>query len=159
MSGSRSYSTSDASEQPERDEVLSLQTVQKMLPLVQRIAKDIVAQHREILHLQPEENRLDRQKRQLDWPMRQRRYRVKEELAGLDNAKQGAVTELQELGLALLDESFGLIGFPTLVNDRRAYFTWHPGQESLQHWQFVDDETPRPIPPSWFKEVSMSASS
>ena len=40
MSGPRSHSTSDASEKPERsDTILSLKTVQKMLPLVERIAK------------------------------------------------------------------------------------------------------------------------
>jgi hypothetical protein len=46
-----------------------------------------------------------------------------------------------------------LIGFPTLVNNRRAYFCWHPGETALQYWQFADEETQRPIPASWFKDL------
>src|SRR5436305_10097101 len=133
MSGPRSYSTSDASEKPQRNEViLNLQTVTKMLPLVQRIADDILRQHRTLVRLRPEEDALDRQKRQLDWPARQRRYQIKEELVRAEAALLEAVAELQELGLSLLDESLGMIGFPTLVNNRRAYFCWHPGETALQ---------------------------
>ena len=76
MSGSRSYSTSDASE-PERSEVvLSLIVVKKMLPLVKQIATDILANHRALIALQPEEERLDRQRHTLAWPQRKRRYQV-----------------------------------------------------------------------------------
>ena len=85
MSGSRSYPTSDASESSERSEtVLSLKTVQKMLPLVQQIVHDIVASHAAIARLHPEEERLDRQRRDLSWPERKRRYEIKEELAKAD---------------------------------------------------------------------------
>jgi hypothetical protein len=157
MSGSRSYSTSDASEKPERTEVvLSLKTVQKMLPLVQRITSDILTNRRAILRLQPEEDRLDRQKRLLDWPQRQRRYQVKEELVMADRAAQEASAELHELGLLMLDDLIGRIGFPTLVNNRRAYFCWHPGDDSLQHWQFADEVVQRPIPDTCLKEITLT---
>lgn len=158
MSGSRSFSTSDASEQPERGEVvLSLKTVNKMLPLVQRIAGDVLASHRATLRLQPEEDRLDRQKRTLDWPSRQRRYQIKEELASAGRDLEAARAELYELGLVLLDDSIGQIGFPTLVNNRRAYFSWHPAETTVQNWQFADEDVQRPIPPSWLKELAVNA--
>ena len=154
MSGSRSFSTPDASETPERSEaVLSLKTVQKMLPLVKRIVEDILANHRAVLHLLPEEDRLDRQRHQLDWPGRQRRYRIKEERAAADRNLQANVAELHELGLVLLDESLGQIGFPTLVNNRRAYFSWHSGEETLNTWQVADEDVQHPIPASWLKEL------
>jgi hypothetical protein len=160
MSGSKSFPTSDASEKPERNEVvLSLKTVQKMLPLVQRIATDILAYHRVIICLQPEEERLDRQKRTLDWPQRQRRYQIKEELAIAGRDLQEAVAELHELGLVVLEESIARIGFPTLVNNRRAFFCWNPGDESLQSWQFADEDVQRPIPASWLKEIRSTTSS
>lgn len=156
MSGSRSYSASDASERPERNEiVLSLVTVQKMLPLVKRIATDILANRSASIRLQPEEARLDRQKRKLDWPQRQRRYQIKEEMAAAEQALHAAQMELGELGLVLLDEAEARIGFPTLVNNRRAYFSWRVEDESLQNWQFADEDTQRPIPASWLKEISV----
>src|SRR5207237_1122288 len=104
--------------------------------------------------LQPEEERLDRQRRTLDWPMRQRRYEVKEELAKADQQREVALTELRELGVVLLNELEGRVGFPTMVNNRRAYFTWHLGEEKLQNWLFADEDVDRPIPASWLKELS-----
>src|SRR6266852_5748555 len=104
MSGSRSYPTSDASESPERNEVvLNLKTVQKMLPLVQQIAQDIMARHGAIERLQPEEECLDRQRHSLDWPRRQRRYEVKEELAKAAKELEIATAELRDLGLSVLN--------------------------------------------------------
>jgi hypothetical protein len=157
MSGSRSYPTSDASESPERSEVvLSLTTVQKMLPLVQQIANDIVAKHRAIERLQPEEERLDQQRRDLDWPKRRRRYEVKEELAKADKELEIAAAELRELGLSVLNELDGQIGFPTMVNNRRAFFSWHPGDAGVQTWRFADEDVDRPIPVSWLKEIGFA---
>ena len=61
--------TPDASDKTERVEVnLNLKTVQRMLPLVQRIVDDILANRKSLLHLQPEEEALDRTKRVLAWP-------------------------------------------------------------------------------------------
>jgi hypothetical protein len=157
MSGSRSYPTSDASESPERNEVvLSLKTVQKMLPLVQQISQDIVARHRAIERLQPEEECLDQQRRNLDWPKRRRRYEVKEELAKAEKELEVAAAELRELGLSVLNEVNGQIGFPTMVNNRRAFFSWHPGDVSVQTWRFADEDVDRPIPVNWLKELSFA---
>ena len=157
MSGSKSYPTSDASERPERSEVvLSLKTVQKMLPLVQQIAHDIVESHGALERLHPEEDRLDRHRRNLDWPKRKRRYEVKEELAQAEKLLEIAQAELRELGLVLLGEVDGRIGFPTLVNNRRAYFSWHLGEGRLENWRFADEDIDRPIPPSWLKELSFA---
>src|SRR5271157_4657497 len=127
MSGSKGFRT-DASDKPEDGETnLSLKTVQRMLPLVRRIVDDILASRKSRLNLLPEEASLDRNKRLLAWPERQRRYQVKDELAQSDNSRQDALTELHELGVVLLDGDQGRVGFPTLVNNRRAYFSWHPG--------------------------------
>src|SRR6266581_1145013 len=108
MSGSKGFRTPDASDSTERPEVnLSLKTVQRMLPLVQRIVDDILASQKSLQHLQPEEASLDRQKRVLAWPERQRRYQIKDQLAQADLSLQDAVAELRELGLVLLDSEQG----------------------------------------------------
>lgn len=157
MSGSRSYPTSDASESPERGEVvLSLKTVHKMLPLVQQITQDILASRRATARLHPEEERLDRERRSLDWPGRQRRYEVKEELARAEKDMEIARAELRDLGLVILDELEGRIGFPTLVNNRRAYFSWHPNEIALSTWRFADEDVDRQIPATWLTELSFA---
>ncbi len=136
--------------------VLSLRTVHKMLPLVQRIVDDVLLHHKKIETLQPEELKLDREKRDLGWPARQRRYQLKDEIADADRGLQSAFQELRDLGLVLLDPIIGQIGFPTLVNNRKAYFSWHPGEDSLRSWLYADESTMRPIPSSWLKELNLS---
>lgn len=157
MSASKGFRTPDASDNTEHVEAnLNLKTVQRMLPLVQRIVNDILASQKSLRHLQPEEEALDRKKRVLAWPERQRRYQVKDELASADLCLQDALTELRELGVTLLDGDQGRVGFPTMVNNRRAYFSWHTGEDGLHSWQYADEDLTRPIPLAWLKEISFS---
>jgi hypothetical protein len=161
MNGSTGNAAFNASEMPQRrDIVLNLNTARRMLPLVQRVVEDIRADRRALERLQPEQDRLDRHKRELVWQERQRRYQVHEELASVERHLSAALDELSTLGLTLLDADTGRIGFPTLVNDRRAFFSWQPGEETLTAWHFAEETAGRPIPASWWKisEASMSAS-
>jgi hypothetical protein len=160
MNGSKGNAAFNASEMPERrDTVLNLNTARRMLPLVQRVVGDILADRKILDRLQPEQDRLDRHKRDLVWQERQRRYQVHEEVAWVEQHMLTALDELTNLGVSLLEPSTGRVGFPTLVNDRRAFFSWQPGEETLTSWHFAEETTSRPIPPSWWKitETSMSA--
>src|SRR5271170_7753019 len=129
MNGSKGNAAFNASEKPERRTlVLNLNTAHRMLPLVQRVVGDILANRKALVRIQPEMARLDRQKRDLAWQERQRRYLVHEEAGASDRHLTDALEELDGLGLSILDSDIGRVGFPTLVNDRRAFFTWQPGE-------------------------------
>jgi len=159
MNGSKGNAASNASELPEhREVVLNLNTAYRMLPLVQRVVDDILADRKTLNRLQPELDRLERHKRDLVWQERQHRYRAQEELAKVDQHLNNALEELHDLGLSLLEPDLGRIGFPTLVNDRKAFFTWQPGEETLYTWQFAEENGSRAIPASWWQieETSMS---
>jgi hypothetical protein len=157
MNGSKGYRASDANENPPRREVvLSLKTVSKMLPLVERIVTDILARQRDLFRLQPEEERLDRNRRTLDWPGRQRRYQVKEEVVNVERSLAKGHEELDELGLVLLDSDAGRVGFPTIVNNRPAFFSWQLGEDGLHSWHFAEETVCRPIPAAWYKELQNS---
>jgi hypothetical protein len=154
MSDPTENKASSASERPERGEViLTLTTSRRMLPLVRRIVADILAARREILRLQPERDRLDRLRQSLDWEGRSRRYQVREDLAEQELKLQDSLAELEVLGVSLLDEEAGRIGFPTLVNGRRAFFSWRPNEDSLRAWHFASDSILRPIPASWVDPI------
>jgi hypothetical protein len=158
MNGYKGYRASDASENPDRGEVaLSLGTVQRMLPLVQRIVEDFLNSQKALARLHPEEEMLDRRKRTLDWPGRQRRYRLKEEVADAEARMLAAREELEILGVVVLEAELGRVGFPTMVNNRKAFFSWHPGEDGLYSWHFEEETVCRPIPPAWLKEVGMTA--
>jgi hypothetical protein len=159
MNGSKGYRASDAGEKPDRGEVvLSLRTVQKMLPLVQRIVEDFQNSQRALARLEPELEILDAKRRTLPWPARQRRYRLKEDVAQAENGLTAAREELEVLGVTLLDAHLGRVGFPTMVNNRKAFFSWTPGEDGLRSWHFAEEMQCRPIPPAWFEELALSAS-
>ena len=141
------------------DKVLNLRTVNKMLPLVQHIVADILRRHDELGRLNPAQDRLERRKRELTWSQRKQRYLLQEDIANQDRGILDALEELQDLGVVLLDPEEGRVGFPTLVNNRPAYFTWRPGEEGLRSWQFAEENVARPIPPAWLKDVSFTGKS
>jgi hypothetical protein len=150
MNGSTENQTSGASEQDGgRDIVLTWTTSHRMLPLVQRIIDDITCHRRALALLVPERSRLDKQRRSLTWPERAARYRLQEEATDLEHALEEEFAELEVLGVTLFDADRGQVGFPTLVNNRRAYFSWRPGEEELRSWHFAGENLRRPVPVSW----------
>jgi hypothetical protein len=159
MNGSKGNAAFNASDMPDgHDNILSLNAAQRMLPLVQRVVEDILADRKALEGLAPEQARLDRHKRDLVWQERQRRYQLQEEAATVENHMDNAVEELHTLGLKVLEPDVGRIGFPTLVNDRRAFFSWQPGEETLHSWQFAEETVSRPIPPQWWEVEESSVS-
>ena len=156
-----SYEQEDLShdEATRPDKVLNLRTVQKMLPLVQQIVADLLRRRRELGRLNPEQDRLERHKRTLSWQQRKERYLIQEEIALQDRGVQDAIDELLGLGVVMLDTELGRVGFPTLVNNRAAYFTWRPGEEGLSSWQFAEENVARPIPQAWLKDISFTGKS
>jgi hypothetical protein len=158
MNGSRENRASGAPETSfHRGRILSLHTARRMLPLVQRIVADILGRQAHLDLLQPEQEHLERHKRTLSWPLRQRRYQVREEIAGAERDLEEARAELDTLGVLLLDPLLGLVGFPTIVNDRTAFFTWQPGEDDIRFWRYAHEKKLRPIPPAWLQAEAPTA--
>ncbi len=154
MSGFTEHRASDASERSGGDaEVLTWEAARSMLPLVSRIAADAVRLHDRLAGLRPEKDRLDRMRRTLAWPDRARRYQLQEETGAAWKELQDATVELEARGVTLLHGPTGMVGFPTVVNDRPAYFSWRPGEEKLAFWNYADDLVRRPVPASWTRPV------
>src|SRR5260370_11165222 len=127
-----------------------------MVPLVQRIVQDVLHCRQELARMQPEQSWLDSQRRTLDWPQRARRYHLKEAIAAQEEHLTLALEELESLGVVLLDPLKGQVGFPTLVNGRRAFFSWRLGEENLKHWHFMGEKVRRMIPASWGLEAEVT---
>lgn len=152
--------TSSASERPERGEaVLTLTIAQNMLFLVRKIVDDLVGSRQRLCKLQLEEDRLQRRRHHLTWPERARRYEIQEDLAVQQQNVEEALAEIEYLGLTLLDVSEGRIGFPTMVNGRRAFFSWRRGEEGFRHWHFASETALRPIPAAWCEPIEKGVGS
>ena len=150
MNGSTESRASDAFERPGRREVvLNLGTARRMLPLVMGIVQDVMSCRQRLRRLTPEQECLDWQRQKLAWPQRRRRYQVREELDVVEKALHQAMTELDQLGVALLDAEEGRVGLPTNVNNHLAFFSWKPGDDGLRFWHFAGETNRRNIPATW----------
>ena len=156
MSNTPNRASNSAGKPRKKEITLDLTTARKMLPLVQSIVTDIVKSRRAINSLTPEQDRLERQRRDLVWQERQRRYQVADEIAAAEKAWTTAVGELNGLGVTLVDDEAGEVDFPTKVNGRSAAFSWLMGEEALKHWHYTDEEFRRPIPGDWEKAGSVT---
>src|SRR5215467_3921719 len=141
MSGSTDNRASRAAENPpDRSKVFDLALARRMLPLVVRVADELILAQKQVATLLPEQEQLDRQRRTLAWPERCRRYHLREEIAACEQTSLEALGELENLGLVLLDMELVRVGFPTFVNNRRAYFSWQPGEENILYWNYAGDD-------------------
>jgi len=147
---------SGASERGGAERLLTWGESRAMLPLVGRVAKDVISQRQHLAELQPERDRLDGRRHHLDWPQRQRRYQIQEEIAACQKELRAVEAELEALGLTLLDADTGLVGFPTMVNNRQAFFSWKPDEDGLLYWNFADDTVRRPVPEDWTRPTRES---
>lgn len=158
MNGSTEHRASDASDSPGRREVVyNLGSARKALPLLRQIVGDLVRFRQQKARLIPEQSRLDRQKQTLDWPSRQRRYQVQQEIETLQRHYREALVELDDLGVVLIDSEEGRVGLPTVVNRQLAYFSWKLAEESLSYWHFPDESIRRLIPANWKEFGEMRA--
>jgi hypothetical protein len=132
-----------------KDLNLDLPTARQMLPLVQSIVRDIVDRRSDLNRLHPEQENLERNRRELSWGERERRYHIQDEIVAAEGAYKQAVSELRELGLSLVDVTSGRVAFPTRINGRPAVFTWQPGEDNVLYWSYEDEELRRPIPTEW----------
>ena len=132
-----------------KDVQFDLVTARRMLPLVQGIVADIVENQQKLGQLVPLSEKLERERRSLDWAARQKRYAMTDEIATAEKALGAAVTELATLGVGLADPAAGRVDFPTRINSRPAAFTWHLGDLAVSRWRYAGEEHERSIPADW----------
>ena len=149
MSSTPNRASNPTGKSRRKDVTLDLPTARQMLPLIRSIVADIKNSREAIAQLTPEQERLDRHRRDLVWQERQRRYQVSDEIAAAEKALTTALGELNGLGVSLLDAERGEVDFPTKINGRPAAFTWKFGDDGVRHWHYSGEENRRPIPAEW----------
>lgn len=132
-----------------KDVQFDLATARRMLPLVKGIVADIVENQTKLGTLVPLSEKLERERRALDWAARQRRYAMTDEIASAEKAFGAAVSELATLGVSLADADAGTVDFPTRINSRPAAFSWKLGEDALSHWHYAGEDHRRSIPADW----------
>ncbi len=135
-----------------RGKIFSPDEANRMLPLVARIADDIVRTYRQV-HLALRE--FDTAKEaaaeahgaariELEREMRLKDARVAELL----DRFQGLIEEIEALGGTVKDYERGIVDFYGEVDGEIVYLCWTPGDENLGYWHALDEGTAdrRPLP-------------
>lgn len=150
MNGFTEHQESDAAElEHKRDVVFTWEQAQSMLPLINHIVNDLLNTQEQLRSWEKEKADLDRRRHSLDWPARSRRYQLDDEIRRGQKHLKEVCVELQELGVDLIDADLGQVGYPTVVNNRHAFFSWRTGESNVDHWHFTQNLVRRPVPDSW----------
>lgn len=155
MSSTPNRAGNSAGKPRRKDEpTLDLPTARQMLPLVRSIVSDIVTSRQTLTRLTPEQERLERHRRDLVWQERQRRYQVAEEIKVAETSFTAASAELTALGVGLVDADAGEIDFPTRINGRPAAYCWKHGEAGIAFWHYTGEGQRRAIPADWDQPVA-----
>ena len=133
--------------EPAPRRVYTVEQANRALPLVRRIAEDIVAQYGrwqervrefEIVTTRSTADRQD-----------ERAARLQREVQALAAEIDGYVAELAELGVEFKDYERGLLDFPGERDGRPVYLCWQLGEPAVRFWHELDAGFPgrRPIDP------------
>ena len=141
-----------------KDAAIDLGTARAMLPLVRGILDDLREQTQLLADLAPEQDRLERHRRDLSWQERQRRYAIQDEVARIERRVAGVAAELDGLGVTLVDALGGEVDFPARINGRNAAFSYVAGEAALSHWHYLGESVRRPIPSDWQAGTPLRAS-
>src|SRR5215471_690437 len=112
MSGYSKRASNSSKSSSRTEVILDLPTVCKMLPLVQRIVGELMAMEQDHSRLLTEQDSLDRNRQNLSWPERKRRYDIQDDICRAERARRDLISELEGLGISVIDPTFGRVGFP-----------------------------------------------
>ena len=106
----------------------TVEQANRALPLVGRIAGDVVAQHEELGRLQKARSALGQTgpREQIE-PIEQRAGEVVARLNDL-------IDELGRIGCDLKDLQSGLVDFPGRRNGKGILLCWKPGERRVEYW-------------------------
>lgn len=112
--------------------VFSLEEARQTLPLVRRIAKDVVETFERLSDLEDYRVKLSRSGE----AGKARSAQV--EAAALVEQLKSLIRELEPIGCQLKDPRVGLIDFPATHQGREVLLCWKHGEQTIEHWHETD---------------------
>lgn len=122
---------------------VGIELANRMLPLVRRIATDLQRQAHVVGDLK---ERLSQLRRHRKKSSRQSNSLYQDEVvqfeADLESAQEqleGYTSEIEKLGLKVVDPTRGAIGFPSRLGGREVYLSWMPGEDEIGWWHEAEE--------------------
>ena len=123
--------------------LFSIDQARAMLPLLRLIVTDISLSHRELTE---RKSNLRRMLRRNEGKARFQIYdaeitEIQEGLKSETAHLEDYVSELEQLGVILRSAHDGIVDFPTVIDDRPAYYTWQMEQQDIVDFHRADETT------------------
>ncbi|MGE3163778.1 MAG: DUF2203 domain-containing protein [Planctomycetota bacterium] len=123
-----------------KSKILSLEEANRMLPLLERIVRDLMKTWNGIIQKRTELELLEKSPESLRDPQRDEQVQeLKGDLNRLIDRINGYIREVEELGCFVEEFKRGIINFPSLYVGRKVFLCWKPGDEGVQHWHELDE--------------------
>ena len=131
------------------DNEFTLEGASRTIPLISRIARDVMAKHQELQELR------DQYRDSLPVDSIPEETEESDDLYQLDEQQMVHMLqihafekEIAEIGGVLRNAVHGEVDFPCVIDGKQGYFCWLPGDEKVAHWHETDgDYTVRePVP-------------
>lgn len=120
-----------------KGKVFSVEQANGTLPLVRKIAKDIVEGHR-VLHSTRLRYQEIRDQASLSEEAGREMRSLKEETERRQEKLESCVHELEMIGCQLKDYEVGLIDFPAERDGEPILLCWKLGEEKVTHWHSLE---------------------
>ena len=123
--------------------LFTIEQARAMLPLLRLIVTDISLSHRELTE---RKSNLRRMLRRNEGKARFQIYdaeitEIQEDLKNETAHLEDYVSELEQLGVILRSAHDGIVDFPTVIDDRPAYYTWQMEQQDIVDFHRADETT------------------
>ena len=123
--------------------LFTIEQARAMLPLLRLIVTDISLSHRELTE---RKSNLRRMLRRNEGKARFQIYdaeitEIQEDLKNETSHLEDYVSELEQLGVILRSAHDGIVDFPTVIDDRPAYYTWQMEQQDIVDFHRADETT------------------
>jgi len=109
----------------------------RALVLVRRIVTDIVMGYARLMDVQE----LAEASHGRSW-----RDTAQVELTAIAQRLQQYAGELDDVGVELKDWSMGIVDFPTFIDGHEAYLCWRLGEDRVEYWHRLDEESDQRAP-------------
>ena len=135
-----------------RGKIFTIDEANRMLPLVSRIADDIVAAYADVNRaLQAFETAKSQAEKAPDDSSTQEILNARDaEVAKVLDHFQGLIEEVEALGGTVKDYERGFIDFYGEVDGEIVYLCWQRGEDHVGHWHRLEDgfskRRPLPVP-------------
>ncbi|MDE0961368.1 MAG: DUF2203 domain-containing protein [Planctomycetota bacterium] len=120
--------------------LVTVDTANKMMPLLERVVTDIVEVWDGIIQKRTELECLEKNPIRVENAQcAEAAQDLKLELNLLIDRINGYIREVEDLGCFVQEFKRGVINFPTLYVGRKVFLCWRPGDDEVCHWHELDE--------------------